>query len=83
MTPIKQAVANAMEFADGVLGAGRTLDLRLEEIESSEIDGAPIWLITLSFQRTSYARDYKTFSIRKDTGEVLAMKIRELAGNNA
>jgi hypothetical protein len=25
-------------------------------------------------------RDYKTFTIRKDTGEVLSMKIRELAG---
>lgn len=28
----------------------------------------------------SRRRDYKTFTVRKDTGEVTAMKIREFAG---
>lgn len=85
MITIKEAVANAMEFAAGVLDANRTRDLLLEEIDSSNIDGGPVWLVTLSFERLPpYGeRDYKTFTVRKDTGEVLAMKIRELVGHNA
>ena len=94
MTPIKQAVKNAMEFAATVLDTYRTQDLRLEEIESSEVGGASVWLITLSLQRPKLAvggielpsfgeRDYKTFTVKKDTAEVLSMKIRELAVHNA
>jgi hypothetical protein len=81
MTTIKQAVASAMDFAAGILDKAE--DLRLEEIESAEADGAPVWLITLSLRRTFGERDYKTFTVNKGTGEVLAMKIRELVGNSA
>jgi hypothetical protein len=88
MVSIKQAFANAAEFAAGVL---ELTDLRLEEVETAEANGADVWLITLSMVRPGpynalaalsrgVPRDYKTFTIRKDTGEVLSMKIRELAG---
>jgi len=85
-----------MEFAAGVLDDNRAQDLRLEEIESGEAEGAPVWTVTLSMRRPKWAasamgielpsfgeRDYKTFTVKKETGEVLAMKIRELAGHNA
>jgi hypothetical protein len=91
--PFKQAVANAAEFAAVALG-DRAKDVRLEEVESVDNNGASAWLITLSMippgpydamisalnplQRRQ--RDYKTFTVRKDTGEVTAMKIREFAG---
>jgi len=59
MRPIKQAVANAMGFAAGVLDTSR--DLRLEEIDSGQIEGAPVWLVTLSLERhkrTASGMDY-------------------------
>jgi hypothetical protein len=87
-----------MEFARGSLGAERTINLRLEEVESSEVDGEAVWMITLSSElikpehpllaplgtgRSLYgadpAREYKTFTVAKDSGEVLSMKIRLLA----
>ncbi len=37
-----------MAFARDSLGEKRTADIRLEEIESSAVDGKPVWLITLS-----------------------------------
>ena len=101
--PLKQAVANAIEFAAGVL-ENRAQDVQLEEVESVDNNGASVWLITLSmidYPRTDALgsalrpattagpvldayrhrrRDYKTFTVRKDTGEVTAMKIREFAG---
>jgi hypothetical protein len=92
MVSIKQAFANAAEFAASVL---ELEDPRLEEVETAEANGAVVWLITLSMVRSGapfnnalaalsnfrgVPRDYKTFTIRKDTGEVLSMKIRELAG---
>ena len=91
--PFKQAVANAAEFAAGALG-DRAQDVQLEEVESVDNNGASVWLITLSMiDHASVAsgsafldayrhrrRDYKTFTVRKDTGEVTAMKIREFAG---
>jgi len=83
--PVKEAVANAIEFAKGLLG-DRAADVRLEEVESRGITG-DAWLITLSMGRSDpYARlsgrsrDYKTFTVLKETGEVAAMKIREFAG---
>jgi hypothetical protein len=94
MTPIKQAVTIAMEFAAAVLGTSRARDMRLEEVESGEVEGTPVWIITLSLQQPNLTaggiempsfgeRDYKTFTVRKDTAEVVSMKIRELAGHNA
>jgi len=86
--PLKQAVANALEFAEGLLG-NRAADVRLEEVESIDSNGASAWLITLSMNdppRTDALgsalrrhRDYKTFTVLKDTGDVTAMKIREFA----
>jgi len=97
---LKQAVANAIDFASGVLG-DRARAVQLEEVESVDNNGASVWLITLSMinqepsltQDASLAaalnatyealqrrrRDYKTFTVRKETGEVTAMKIREFA----
>jgi hypothetical protein len=91
MVSIKQAFANAANLAANVLGPERLADLRLEEVESAEVNGADVWLITVSMVRPSPAgnalglnftgvRDYKSFAIRKDTGDVLSMKIREVAG---
>jgi hypothetical protein len=91
MVSIKQAFLNAGEFAARVLEPERLTDLRLEEVETAEVNGADVWLITVSMVRPSPInnplalpftglRDYKTFAVRKDTGEVLSMKIRELAG---
>ncbi len=84
-----------MEFAKASLGTERTKGLRLEEIESSSLDGNPVWLVTLSAADSSpltvlksplYGADtdrgYKTFTVAKDTGEVLSMKIRLLAVPN-
>lgn len=96
MVDIKTAVGNAMDFAKASLGAERTTDLRLEEIESSNIDSREAWLITLSNALmeegspasvrafapalgADIAREYKIFTVAKDTGDVLSMKIRLLA----
>ncbi len=73
----------------------RTSNLRLEEIESSTWNDKPVWLITLSNSGdygaltgfaslttalgTDNTREYKVFTVAKDTGEALAMKIRLLA----
>jgi hypothetical protein len=98
MVDIGTAIANTIEFANKFLGAKRTIDIRLEEIESSVLNDTPVWLITLSnafavvdtgplaYLRTHSAslgadatREYKVFTVAKDTGEVLSMKIRLLA----
>jgi hypothetical protein len=90
---IKDAVRHAIAFAGESLGLERTADIRLEEIESSTVDDRPVWLITLSNAIKSdgslnsiaaalgaeAAREYKVFSVTKDSGEVLSMKIRLLA----
>jgi hypothetical protein len=95
MVDIGAAVARATEFATSTLGPDRTGDLRLEEIETSTWNDKPVWLITLSnasnygpltgFVRqiaalgADSAREYKVFTVTKDTGDVLSMKIRLLA----
>jgi hypothetical protein len=93
MVEIQSAVKAATDFARGTLGADRTRSIRLEEIESSRVDGKEVWLVTLSsvliddamvtagplsgLQRMIEApREYKIFTVSKETGEVLAMKIR-------
>lgn len=69
---------------------GDLQDMRLEEIEPSE--DKRYWLITLGFdipakaQSTlemfnysrKYERKYKLFKVNSETGEVEAMKIREV-----
>jgi hypothetical protein len=90
---IKDAVRSAIAFASDSLGPDRTANIRLEEIESSTVDGRPVWLITLSnspheldsiIRRNLMGgpdaeREYKIFTVTKDNGEVLSMKIRLLA----
>lgn len=48
MVEIKTAVEAAMKFAADTLGPNRTVDLRLEEVESGTENGQEVWLITLS-----------------------------------
>ncbi len=96
MVSLKQAVANAAEFAMSVLG-DRAQSIQLEEVESVNTVNGDAWLITLSMIAKDALkdalggpiriplygenkRDYKTFTVIKETGEVNAMKIRELAG---
>jgi hypothetical protein len=96
MVDIKVAVANAIQFARNSLGLERTTNIRLEEIESSIVDGRAVWLVTLSNSLIDQgplapiraavaalgadtAREYKVFTVAKDDGEVLSMKIRLLA----
>ena len=88
---IEQAVQNAKAFALKSLGLERTETIRLEEIESSIVAGEPVWRITLSSGTNPVSptirqllgadaeREYKVFTVTKDTGEVLSMKIRLLA----
>ena len=91
MVSIKEATANAIEFARAALGPERTTGVRLEEVESTKVGGEDAWLITLSMVSpdepiNSLAaalgngkREYKVFTVLKDNGEVMSMKIRELA----
>jgi hypothetical protein len=91
MVSVKQAVQSAVAFAQTVLEPDRLSDLRLEEVEAGEVDGQHVWLITLSMMArhgplasvsvlmSPVPREYKTFSVHKETGEVLGMKIRPLA----
>ena len=99
MVDIKRATANAIDFATSALGPDRTVAIRLEEIESSVVDGREVWLITLSSALSSpfdtsmtglravigaeVPREYKVFTVAKDTGEVLSMKIRLLTAPGA
>jgi hypothetical protein len=82
MLSVKEAAEKAAEFAVGVLDEPRRTNLRLEEVEKR----GQHWLITLSMPSDNplgflaQHRDYKTFTVDADTGEVLSMKIRELAG---
>ena len=48
MMEINTAVAAAVEFAKTSMGPERTENLRLEEIESANVGGKDVWLITLS-----------------------------------
>ncbi len=89
---MKQAVDVSAEFAASILGPDRTTGLQLEEVELSKVIDRDVWQITLSMLRPNpfgnnvavtnpyLPRDYKTFFVDRETGEVLSMKIRELAG---
>jgi hypothetical protein len=91
MATIQEATMNAISFARELLGPDRAKGLQLEEVESGSQDGKDVWRITLSmasiepFNNLAVAlggfrqRDYKTFTVLKDTGEVTSMKIRETA----
>jgi len=93
MATLKDAVKNAIAYAQDALGEARTREIRLDEVEFDNVKGADSWLITLSMIDPEFPnslaaaiegisghrrREYKVFTVRKDTGEVVAMKIREL-----
>jgi hypothetical protein len=83
MITVKEAAAGAVEFARTMLDPPPQ-DLRLEEVEVGKADRIDAFRITLSMQdRTGLGslgrREYKVFTVRRDTGEVVSMKIRELA----
>jgi hypothetical protein len=87
MIDAKRGIEVAKEKAAEMLGQGsRTL----EEIERESYKGRDVWSITLSFPRdlgqvapflklTADALQYKRFLIDVETGELLAMKLREVA----
>lgn len=83
MIPVKDALGSAVEFASNMLDPPPK-DLRLEEVEPGKTGRNDAWLITLSMQDRAGLgslgrREYKVFTVRRDTGEVVSMKIRELA----
>jgi hypothetical protein len=91
--PVKQAVQNAVEFARDLPSVGLpgdwTNDVLLEEVEKGKSKALNVWFVTLSIlglfdplfgSMPNRSRIYKTFTVHGETGEVLAMKIREFAG---
>ena len=81
MITVRDAASSAINFAQGLLDEARARDLRLEEVEFNK--QPPRWFITLSMpavKNFGFSREYKAFTVDADTGEVLSMKIRELAG---
>ncbi len=94
MIPVKEAVKNAVAFARELYQAGPAggwmNDVLLEEVEKGKSNGQNIWFVTLSIPRDdgplgsvlNPSRIYKSFTEHGETGEVLAMKIREFAGVN-
>lgn len=93
MIEIKTAVASAIEFAKSLLDPERAADIRLEEVDSSIVEGRAVWLVTLSNPPklsdpvkvlaaalgANTSREYRVFTVVKATGEVLSMKIRLFA----
>jgi hypothetical protein len=84
MMDLRQAVQIAKERAAEMFGPERFL---LEEIERESYKGHEVWSITLSlpdeeavgFAQLSNPRKYKRFLIDAETGELVAMKLREVA----
>jgi len=89
MIDIKQAVQIAKVKAAEMLGKS---SFNLEEIERDSYKSRDVWSITLSLpkeadQLTTFAYlstnplQYKRFLIDAETGELLAMKLRETAAS--
>jgi len=85
MIELKAAVESAKAYARDVLGAAEP---SLEEIERENYKGREVWRITLGVKEPGIRtfvpqferqpKEYKSFLVDGETGEVLAMKIREL-----
>lgn len=86
MINVKQAVAASVEFLASIDNEAQ--DVLVEEVEYSH--GIEAWLITLSFTYPNKKsnplsalagdiRKYKIFRIDPEKGDVISMKIRELA----
>ena len=86
MVDIKQAVEIAIKYFIDITGPSDRV--RVEETEAGTEGDRSVWRITLSrpnsevfeFVRGRPARDYKLLLVDRDSGEVISMKIRELAG---
>jgi hypothetical protein len=90
MIDVKRAVELAKALATDILGPTK---FRLEEVERDSYKDREVWSITLSYppepdQITPFQRlgnlgtlplKYKRMLIDTETGELVAMKIRELA----
>ena len=87
MIDVKEAAQIAKRAAAEVLGQTNT---RLEELELDSSDARPAWMITLSYPRdveqlppmARLAADplqYKRFFIDAESGELVAIKLREFA----
>ncbi|WP_164851281.1 hypothetical protein [Larkinella soli] len=86
MIGVKDAAHQAYNYLKELLPGIQ--DILLEEVEMDE--ERKHWLVTLSFfikperptspilNLTGFEKQYKTFKIDADNGEVLSMKIREL-----
>ncbi len=85
MIDVKAAVDSAISYAAEVLGEFRPT---VEEIERDNYKTRDVWKITLGFPSNVYSagraslglpsKEYKSFLIDAETGQALAMKIREL-----
>jgi hypothetical protein len=86
MIDVKQAILIAKAKAQELLDQASS---NVEEIERDSYNGRDTWSITLSFApalalpkrlaQLPDLRQYKRFLIDVETGELLAMKIREVA----
>lgn len=74
---VKKAVKSASQYLNGLYRDGIG-NMRVEEVELDEDED---WLITVSFVDHNDLvpeRIYKTLVIDSETGEVIAMRIREV-----
>lgn len=88
MIQLKDAIRIAKEQAAELLGEP---PLNVAEFEREEYNGQTAWVITLAFstpqsplasamsQFQKPALEYRRFFVDENTGELLAMKIREFA----
>jgi hypothetical protein len=76
MITAKDAARHAKDYLTELLGV--VYSVSLEEVETTA-DGFN-WLVTLSYSEDPFSRalKYRTFTIDRGTGEVKAMKIRQL-----
>lgn len=79
MIQLKDAIRIAKEHAADLLGEA---PYSVAEFEREDYNGRPVWVITLAaatnqFQGT--ALEYRRFFVDENSGELLAMKIREFA----
>jgi len=86
MIDVKQAAQSATVFFNELYRDQIATNVLLEEVEL--IEDGKFWLITLSFELPPTLalatfpirakRQYKTFKVDTQTGQVVSMKIREL-----
>lgn len=87
MLEVREAVKVATEYIQTLFSEKQIPELRLEEVELTPDN--QFWEVTLSFvvrEPTAYlslgdaarTREYKTFRINAETGQVQSMKIRKV-----